>query len=228
MSNYYHSTARIASVVAAMAGRIERLAVSRAVKSINEVLRSYADTLTRWVIDAANGNMTAGRIATGFRSLLIDDAQAVYVEGMREGGIKDPETEIDETDQAAIDSWIAGQVQHIYSFADDAVAVSKLSGDDRTAARGVMLDRVAVWVQSLESLGRLAIANTKGDPMLTFDGDDGEESCAECQKYKGQTHKKSWWEKRDLLRRNGNDNYGCQRFENCHHFHYYADGSLAL
>ncbi len=195
-------------------------------KSINEVLRSYSDTLTRWVVDAANGTLRASGIAAKFRKFLIESGQAAYIEGMREGGVKNPE--IDGDDQVAINEWIISQTPHLYKFADDAVAVSKLKGSKRTAARAAMLDRVRIWTQALESLGQLAVANTKGNPMLTFEGDDGEESCDECQKYKGMRKRKSWWEKRGLLMRNGNENYGCRRFDNCHHFHYYDNGSLAL
>jgi len=57
---------------------------------------------------------------------------------------------------------------------------------------------------------------------LTYNGEDGEESCRQCQKYKGQRHKKSWWESRGLLGRNGNENFDCGRWENCHH-NYYND-----
>lgn len=35
--------------------------------------------------------------------------------------------------------------------------------------------------------------------MLTFTGEDGEESCSDCQKYKGQRHKASWWVRRDAV-----------------------------
>lgn len=37
---------------------------------------------------------------------------------------------------------------------------------------------------------RLMAADKK---MLTFVGDDGQESCKDCQKYKGQRHRASWW-----------------------------------
>lgn len=32
-----------------------------------------------------------------------------------------------------------------------------------------------------------------GPTMLTFVGDDGQESCVDCRKYKGKRHKASWW-----------------------------------
>lgn len=225
-SNYYHSRARMGRVVANVAEYLQRRNVGRATKSINEVTREYNDTLIRWVVDAANGNMTAGAMATAWRPLLIEDARAVYIEGMREGGIKDPEAEMDDTDESAIGDWILSQTPHIYPFADDAVAVSKLNGDEKSAARTVMLGRVDNWVMALESLGRSGTAKAKGDPMMTFGGEDGNESCAECQRYKGQRHKRSWWESRGLLGR-PNENFGCGRYDNCQHDFSYDDGSAA-
>jgi len=67
-----------------------------------------------------------------------------------------------------------------------------------------------------------AKARGMGDPPLRYDGDDGEESCEECQEYKGQTHRRTWWDKRGLLARNGNPNFGCRRFDNCHHSYFHA------
>ena len=193
--------------------------------SINEVVRSYQDTLERYVVDAANGNMTASTIMGKMRDLILSSSEEVYIEGLREGGVKDPE--LDDEDKRTIRDWVLEQVQHIESFADACVAVSKLQGDDKTSARNTMLDRVELWVTSIRNLGNLATLNAKGDPYLTYDGDDGQESCVDCQKYKGQRHKKSWWEKRSLLDR-PNQNYECGRYENCHHHFFDDDGEQVM
>lgn len=225
MSDSYHSRARMASIVTAIANRL----LARAHKSINEVTRDYSDLLERLVVDAANGNIKAGSIAKQMREAIIADATLVYQEGMREGGIKDPAEEMSEDDDQAINDWILSQTKYIYGFADDAVAVAKLTGDERTAARDAMLARVEMWVSALEGLGRLGAVNAKGDPMLTFDGDDGKESCKDCAHYKGERHRKSWWQKRGLLGRNGNDKFECGRWDDhCFHNFYFDDGSLAL
>ena len=38
-----------------------------------------------------------------------------------------------------------------------------------------------------------------GGVMLTFDGDDGLESCADCIRYKGQRHRAWWWVRRNAV-----------------------------
>lgn len=225
-SNYYHSRARMGRVIADVADYLQRRNVGRATKSINEVIREYRDTLIRWVVDAANGNMGTSAFTRAMTDELGSDSIAVYQEGMREGGIKDPAAEMDDSDGAAIDDWLGTQIPYVSGFASDAVAVSKLEGEEWAAARTVMLGRVDNWVMALESLGRAGTAAAKGDPMMTFGGEDGDESCDECQKYKGQRHKRSWWESRGLLGR-PNENFGCGRYDNCQHYFSYDDGSPA-
>ncbi len=197
----YHSAARMASVVAAMAARIDRLAAARAVKSINEITREYRDTLIRWVVDAANGNMTAGAFTSAMTGELGTDSIAVYQEGMREGGIKDPPAEMDDNDGAAIDDWLGTQIPYVSGFASDAVAVSKLTGDDKAAARTDVLGRVDTWVASLESLGRIGTASAKANGMGTWQLGATEKHCQTCANLDGQRHRLKWFVSKNYIPR---------------------------
>lgn len=184
-------------------------------KSVNEVLRDYQDKLERYVVDTANGNMTSAEMTRAHKALIKRDAHEAYTEGMREGGVRDPEAEMEDEDDSAIDDWIEDQVQYTSDFAKDVAEVSKLKSDEKTTQRDIMLARVDDWVASLKFIGQKGYLSAKGNLPLTFDGDDGKENCATCSKYKGQRHRKSWWEKRGLLDR-PNGNYDCGRF-NCQH-----------
>jgi len=74
------------------------------------------------------------------------------------------------------------------------------------------------YADGLDGLyGRIKVLSA-GNKMLTFDGDDGAESCADCQRMKGQRHRASWWESHGLVPRPGNDNYECGNWKHCHHF----------
>jgi hypothetical protein len=54
-----------------------------------------------------------------------------------------------------------------------------------------------------------------GGVMLTFDGDDGEESCTDCQRYKGQRHRAWWWVRHDAVP--PNRAFECGGYK-CYHF----------
>lgn len=186
-------------------------------KSVNEVLREYQDTLERYVVTVANGNMTSGEMSRAHKTLLKRLASEAYKEGMKEGGIRDPEAEMEDEDDSTIDDWISEQSGYTLEFARACEAVSELSGDDKRTKRDALLDRVDEWVASMRYIGQRGYLSAKGNLPLTFDGDDGKESCATCDKYKGQRHRMSWWDKRGLLDR-PNGNYDCGRFNCAHHF----------
>jgi hypothetical protein len=202
------------TAVAHLAQAIERTALwlaRREVKTIGQIVKEYDDRLSRLVHDTfRTGDAIDMRRA--HRAMLKDLGLKSYHEGMREGGINEPDVEDNETAQDALDEWIAGQFEHVNQFAKDAAA-AKRNPDLQSA----VLARIPLWVDSLRNFGEAGKLYALGNIMLTFDGDDGEESCLDCQRYKGQRHKRNWWAVRGLLERNGNPNYECGRWDNCHH-----------
>lgn len=210
---------------AMMTGADESKTVS--LKSVNEVLREYTDILERYVVDTVNGNMTSGEMSRAHKSLLKRLAPEAYREGMREGGVRDPEAEMEDEDDTAIDDWIAEQAQYTLEFARACSEASDATGDDKRNKRDALLDRAGEWVNSLKVLGQKGYLSAKGNLPLTMKGDDGADSCKECTRYNGQTHRKSWWDKRGLLER-PNENYGCGRFKECNHHFYDSDDNLVL
>jgi hypothetical protein len=189
----YHAKARLESTIKTILDRMDRLGIGRQTKSINEITRDYRDLLERLVVDVVNGNLTAGGMARQMRDAIIEDATLVYHEGMREGGDKTPEEDMDSTDDQAIADWVLSQTPYVYGFADDCRAASKLDGDDRTDARNGLLDRVDTWVQALENLGRIAYANTKANEPGTWQLGRTEKHCETCAELNGQRHRLKWF-----------------------------------
>jgi hypothetical protein len=157
------------------------------------------------------------------RAMMKDLGGQVYLEGMREGGIDAPDDDDMQTAQEALDSWTAEQFEFVNQFAKDAAEAKK-----NTAARDGILARIPLWVDSLRNFGEAGKLYALGNIALTFDGDDGEESCDDCQRYKGKRHRRNWWADRGLLERNGNMNYECERWDNCHHSFYDDDGKVVV
>lgn len=196
-----------------LAAAIDAAAAYAGMKTIKQIVAGYENRLTTIVNDAMRtGDFVDMRRA--HRALLKNVARDVYRDGLREGGIE-PRDESDE-DRAAteevIDDWLSGQLEHVNQFAKDAAEARK----DKSK-RPEIVGRVALWVDSLRNFGEAGRLAALGNIALTFDGDDGEESCDDCQRYKGQRHRRNWWAERGLLERNGNENYACGRWENCHH-----------
>lgn len=173
---------------------VERLATY---KAINEVLREYENALTRYVIDAANGNMSAGEMSRAHKALIRRLAANAYDEGLREGGVSDPESERTDDDDSTIDAWTSEQSGFTLDFAKAAAAVSKLRGDAKTEARRIILERVDDWVHALRTLANKGFASAQANMTVTWEYGDSDH-CPTCKGLNGKTRRLKWFKERGL------------------------------
>lgn len=211
-----------ASVKLALSHAADYLTLRYALKTIGQIVREYEDRLTNLVYDTfRTGDAVDMRRA--HRAMLRDLGLKSYIEGMHEGGITEPDKDDIETAQESLDEWYMAQSEFVNQFAKDAAEAKREAGK-----RDAVLARVPLWVDSMRNFGEAGKTYALGNIMLTFDGDDGAESCDDCQRYKGQRHKRDWWARRGLLERNGNLNYECGRWDNCHHSFFDNDGKIVV
>lgn len=100
-----------------------------------------------------------------------------------------------------------------------------LRGEGPEAWTGVpekYADSYARTLDQVYSEGKLRGAR---DKMLTFGGDDGQESCRTCQRLKGKRHKASYWVKHGYQIFRGNPRYECGCWQ-CEHYFYDDNGNL--
>lgn len=132
-----------------------------------------------------------------------------------------------DTVAAEDDSWLTDIINSSIGYMADLFAklkdIRKAGGYDADAIARARADGYATTLDSVYGHGRI-LGNT--NIMLTFSGPDGNESCGQCQKYKGQRHRGKWWIKYDLVRRNGNENFDCGRWDKCKHNLYKDNGEL--
>ena len=131
-----------------------------------------------------------------------------------------------EETEADDEKWLTAEQGRQLDFLIDTFEALKDDRENETATEDALRGRAETWARTLDGIYAEGKLRGKDNVMLTFDGDDGEESCRECQKYKGKRHSAKWWLKRDLVRRNGNEHYTCGRWGNCHHGFYTDDGTL--
>lgn len=184
--------------------------VKAAQKDIGDETAYYDSNLTHLAEQLAGGKIGKPEFRREHKSLIKSSGEATFRAGWEEGGGDIEDTETDDLD--LLSDWISEQQGHVNDFSDWL--------GDKEQDHSSLDDRVSAWVASLKNLGEQAKVRAQGNPRLLFDGKDGDESCDECTEYTGQIHPLSWWEKRGLLKRNGNDNFTCGRFDKCHH-HFY-------
>jgi len=198
---------------------------------VGSVITVYRDTLSNFVYDALNGRMSEVDFRRAHKALIRSIAPDAFMAGLRDGGATDEDApSFVEDNRDMLATFITGQTSHVDGFAA-AVADVRDEKDKRAAAfeRASILKRIDLWVEAMRGIAEQAAVIAKGDPVLTLLGDDGLENCATCARYKGKRHRRSWWAKRGLLDRNGNENFECGRWDGgCAHSYYYDSGELAI
>jgi len=164
------------------------------------------------------GRMSKAQFRHDMKGIIKAYAREGFRVAWEEGGGDVNETEA--ADIELIDEWRTEQQGFVDGFTDWL--------KDKTSDLDLVTSRLDSWAASFQNFMERIKLRAEGDPMLKLDGDDGQESCDECQEYKGQSHRLSWWEKRDLTKRNGNENYGCGRWDNCQHHFFNKKGEQVI
>lgn len=157
-------------------------------RSVSEVTRTYRDALTNWVYETMGGRMTAIDLRRAHKALIRSIAQDAYFEGMRQGGIQNPQDEVDDTDMARIKEWIATQASYADGFAK---AVGEVAGDN--AKRAEVLSRVEMWCDSVSALGTQGEMSAKSNRPGIWHLGNTVEHCTTCAGLDGKRHRVNWF-----------------------------------
>jgi hypothetical protein len=170
---------------------------------------------TYWlaIYDAVQGYLTSEGRVTSFRAsaqrAMVEAfgsaTDAAYVEG---GG----ELPLDDDTLA----WFNGRVSQETGFIDQLFdGLREKRGD--VSAEAEAEARAEAYSRTLD--GIFAEAKMRGSENITleFGGDDGKESCPDCQRMKGKRHKISYILAHDLIPKPGNNTYRCNGY-NCDHY----------
>jgi len=169
------------------------------------------------VYDAVEGYLSGSRPVTAFQNKMLvamsESFTATTYLGYQEAGGELPFD--DETS-----SWLGQKIATERQFIVDLFARLK---DQRGELDPVQeaLARAEGYASTLDQIYSEAKLLGMKNVMLTFVGEDGEESCPTCQKMKGKKHRASWWIKNDLVP--GSSAYECGGFH-CQHYLENPDG----
>ncbi len=77
--------------------------------------------------------------------------------------------------------------------------------------------RAQKWDGTTDEFYYAGIQSADTNGMYSFEGDDGKESCPDCQRLKGVKHRMSWWVDKELRPGVDHDNFECGGW-NCQHY----------
>lgn len=181
--------------------------------SVETDVRQYETEIRALLYSLWSNEIAQAEFERRMRDLLTVFALALIISGLLDAGV--PLSGLDQAVadlQGEMDLWISGQAEHISNFARDAAAAR-----ENRLSRTDILHRVRLWSRSLEGLANIAGALQRPDEFLTFVGNDGAESCPECQAMRGQRKPASWWVVNNLIPGiPGTESYSCGGWQ-CQH-----------
>ena len=188
---------------------------------------TYVAEITRAVLGYLRSDMGMAKSKPIFRKAMVnafgDGFETGYMDGSG-GDTYEPE--------AADTDWLAARMEQELGYIDLLYYSLKEIKDGATAEEPVTdadmvsfaTDRAAMYGRTLDGVYAQGKLRGKKNIMLTFLGEDGKESCPECQRYKNKSHRAKWWVSHDLIPGPGNENFSCNGY-NCQHFLADADGN---
>lgn len=177
---------------------------------LSSINKKYHDAITRALIAYFEGG-SIGASRNAFKNAMITAFGDAFDAGWQDGGGELP------IDEEALD-WVEARMNQEAGYIDG------LMQDARQLRKEEEFDYFA-WVThhadnytyTLREIFNIASLWVKRDVMVTFDGDDGKESCPDCQRYKGQRHKISWFVARDAVPPHG-AGLECHPGRRCEHY----------
>jgi hypothetical protein len=178
-------------------------------ESIDEANATYHDIITASLIDYFEGG-GIGASRNEFKQATINAFSDMFDLGWIDGGQELP-LEDDEL------SWLEARINQEFGFIDMLFQEAKeLRKEDDFDYFNWITQRADGYTRMLAEIYNQAKLRAMDDQMVTFDGDDGEESCETCTSLKGVRHKISWFVKRNYV-----PPYGiglqCARGGHCQH-----------
>ena len=190
---------------------------SKQAESIEEANATYHDVITESLISYFEGG-SVGSSRNDFKQAVITAFSDTFDLGWIDGGQELP-LEEDEL------SWLEARINQEFGFIDMLFQEAKeLRKEEDFDYFEWVTQRADSYTRMLAEVYNQAKLRAMDDKMVTFDGDDGEESCETCQSLKGKRHKISWFVKRNYV-----PPYGiglqCARGGHCQHHLYDDEGN---
>jgi len=189
--------------------KARQLGVIKAGGDLPSITKNYHDRITVAMIAYfEGGSIVSSRNA--FKQATIDAFGAAFDLGWTDGGQELP------VDDNALD-WFNARVNTEFGFIEMLFQEAKeLRRDKDFDYFSWLTARADGYSRTLREIYNVGKLRAMDDRMVTFEGDDGAESCDTCQKLKGKRHRLSWFVSRNYVPPFGTG-LDCHRGGHCQH-----------
>jgi hypothetical protein len=147
-------------------------------KDLDDTIAAFEADFSDAMSAMMDGDIERRRFGIVARGQLSKYGRRAMIDGLVDGGV-DTDA-LDEEDDGVFSTWLVEQSAY----------VTGLGAEIKDGAEFDAAARVKLWVnKSLVVAYELGRMQSDTNPMVVFEGDDGEESCDTCQRLKGQVHR---------------------------------------
>lgn len=175
-------------------------------KEIDATNDEFIQEMTAIIQDGLDRTITKAGCAARIRGAIQRYGKSAYQDGLEVGGV--PGGELDEDDKRVIGDISVHSTQYVTNMVDE-IYTEGASFDAEARAQK--------WMGTTDEFYYAGIESADANGMYSFEGDDGAESCYECQKYKGTKHRMKWWVEHELRPGVDHDSFTCKGY-NCQHY----------
>jgi len=165
------------------------------------------------IYDAVEGYLTSDRPTTAFsnsaRAAMSEAFTDAAYEGYQNAGAELPLAD-------DVSAWLS---ERIAAERENITALFERLKEGRGTLDPIAeaMARAEGYTKTLDAMYNEAKMRGTSNATLVFDGDDGAESCPDCQKMKGKRHTIKYILANNLIPKPGNDTYECKGYR-CEHF----------
>ncbi len=183
-------------------------------KAIQSTRLDFEGDMEDLLASAVSGSTSQAEAGIRLRGMIAQYIPAAYGDGLTDGGV---ESEPSRDDRVVINGMIADQSAFISNMLDT------LYTDGLTEAE--VIGKPAMWFNgSIMPAYAAGLLSADANAMMEFGGEDGDESCADCQRLKGQRHRFSDWVARNLVPSTVGQQTACGGWQ-CRHLLFRVDGA---
>lgn len=184
----------------AIASAFETAQKALAVKTIDATRSAFVEEIQAAMQDGVDRVVSKASTAARIRGAITRYGTLAYQDGMQAGGVDG--SELTEDDTLKIKDLNVADSQYVSDLVNEIYSAPGMSGTPAS--------RAPLWgAKTLNAFYYAGLGSADANGMYEFTGHDGEESCTDCKRLKGQRHRMKDWEKKKMRPQKDTASFDC-------------------
>jgi len=157
----------------------------------SDIRRTYWEGTYNAIVDFLKGKSARNAFENSMKKAMVDAFVTAAEQAWTDAGADLP---LEDDALAYVSGVQSGELGYIGDLFANLLLLRKEIGElAQFTAQDTAANRADGYAKTLDSVYANVKLLAKPNVMLTFVGSDGNESCGDCQRYKGQRHRAKWW-----------------------------------